>query len=141
MWGFFFPSLLVFKSKCPCIGVSHCNILCNRRLACECMNRNGGWVFFCPIYVYDGGLLKTLYWHGCLPVTVGNYVHEDLSKDQKQRDPVLASVVADGDSYAAVILGDPAAIYSWVKAALLDWSKTVLTSLDLPRQCTTAEVC
>lgn len=74
-------------------------------------------------------------------MSVGNCVHEDLSKDQKQRDPVLASVIADGDSYAAVILGDPAAIYSWVKAALLDWSKTVLTSLDLPGQCTTAEVC
>ncbi|GAB0188376.1 AN1-type zinc finger protein 5-like [Grus japonensis] len=47
-------------------------------------------------------------------VSKGNCVHEDWSMGSKQRDPVLAVVVTDDDLYAAVILGDPAAIYCWV---------------------------
>lgn len=82
--------------------------------------------FFCPVYVYDGGLLKTLYWHACLPVSEGNCVHEDWTKSREILSWLLPLLMVS-DPYAAVILGDPAAICSWVKAALLAWSKTVLT--------------
>lgn len=38
----------------------------------------------------------------------------------------------DGDLSPAVMVGGPAAIYSWVKLALLGQSKTVLMWLDVP---------
>lgn len=119
----FLPSSLVFKSLCSCRGLSHCSILCNRRLACKCLKRNG--VLF-PCYVYDGGLLKTLQWHSCLPVSEGHWRPEEELKAGRS-----CCGSSDGDLSTAVILGDPAAVYCWIKDAVLQQNETELMFLDL----------